>query len=95
LCSNSWTARAGGHGGGDSPLLEDIFAADPPADKYMRAADQRSGAYSILTGVAANESMATGQAVRIADLVGGIGRPDYPPMPATAEPLVMLPNVKP
>jgi len=89
-----WTA-AGGHGGGDSPLLEDIFAADPPADKYMRAADQRGGAYSILTGVAANESMATGQAVRIADLVGGIGRPDYPPMPAADESLVMVPNVKP
>ena len=89
-----WTA-AGGHGGGDSPLLEDIFAANPPTDKYMRAADQRGGAYSILTGVAANESMATGQAVRIADLVGGIGRPDYPSMPAADEPLPMLPDVKP
>jgi len=95
LCSDSWTARAGGHGGGDSPLLEDIFSADPPADKYMRAADQRSGAYSILTGVAANQSMATGQAVRIADLVGSIGQPDYPPMPTADEPLTMIPNVKP
>ncbi len=68
---------SGGHGGGDALMLRDIF--EPPAepDRYQRAADQRAGAYSILTGIAANQSMRTGQAVMVADLVKGIGRPDY------------------
>ncbi len=83
-----WTG-AGGHGGGDDPLLDDLFSPHPPADRYLRAADQRGGAWSILTGVAANRSMATGQAVRIADLVHGLDEPDYPPMPTGTEPLVI------
>lgn len=58
----------GGHGGGDLPLLEDLFAAKPPKDPLGRAAGARDGAMSILTGIAANRSFATGQAVRIADL---------------------------
>ena len=53
----------------------------------MRAADQRAGAYSILTGVAANLSMATNTQIRIDDLVQNIGLPDYPPMPTANEPL--------
>jgi len=81
-----WTSR-GGHGGGDSRILEDLFAANPPQDPYLRAADQRAGAYSILTGVAANRSMATDQFVRIGDLVQNIGFPDYPAMPTGDEPL--------
>lgn len=81
-----WTGT-GGHGGGDDPLLEDLFGTNPPADKYLRAADHRSGAYSILTGVAANKSMATGQAVDIADLVSGLRSPDYPAMPTGNEAL--------
>ncbi|NLX07637.1 MAG: Gfo/Idh/MocA family oxidoreductase [Phycisphaerae bacterium] len=89
-----WTGT-GGHGGGDDPLLADLFAVDPPKDKYLRAADERSGAYSILTGVAANHSMASGQAVRIAELVPGLRRPDYPPMPTDEDPIEMVkPNVK-
>ena len=43
--------------------------------------DQRGGAYSILTGIAANNSIASGAAVRIDDLVHDIGLPDYPQMP--------------
>ena len=81
-----WTGE-GGHGGGDPLLLDDIFNPTPKPDKYLRAADQRSGAYSILTGVAANRSMRTGQVVQIADLVHDIGRPDYPTMPSPDEPL--------
>ncbi|MBN1401686.1 MAG: Gfo/Idh/MocA family oxidoreductase [Anaerolineae bacterium] len=81
-----WQAQ-GGHGGGDQPLLDDIFLPQPPADPYLRAADQRAGAYSILTGVAANRSMASGQAVRVDELVSGIGLPDYPPMPRPDEPI--------
>jgi len=79
----------GGHGGGDPRLLDDLFSPDPPADKYKRAADQRAGAYSILTGIAANKSMATGQAINIDDLVKGIGLPDYPAMPSPDEPIPM------
>ena len=48
--------------------------------RKLRAADERSGAYSILTGVAANQSIATGQPVKIADLVKNIGVPTYPKM---------------
>jgi predicted dehydrogenase len=77
----------GSHGGGDTVMLNDIFNPSPPADKYLRKADQRSGAYSILTGVAANKSIATGKPVVIADLVKRIGYPDYPPMPSPDEPL--------
>lgn len=58
-------------------------------DKYMRAADQRSGAYSILTGVAANLSIGSGNEIRISDLVQGIGYPDYPKMPSENQPVPM------
>ncbi len=81
-----WTST-GGHGGGDSRILEDLFSASPPPDPYMRAADQRGGAYSILTGIAANHSMRTHKLIRIDDLVQGIGLPDYPLMPDGTSPL--------
>lgn len=58
----------GGHGGGDPVLLRDIF--DKPAeDRFNRAASHIDGAMSILTGIAGNISMRTGQAVRVGDLV--------------------------
>ena len=75
-----WTST-GGHGGGDSRILEDLFSPHPPPDPYLRAADQRGGAYSILTGVAANHSMRKNKLIRIDDLVQNIGMPDYPSMP--------------
>ena len=77
----------GGHGGGDPVLLDDIFLPSPPEDKYLRAADQRSGAYSILTGISANRSMESNKPIRIADLVQNIGDPDYPAMPSPDEPI--------
>lgn len=83
-----WTGT-GGHGGGDPVMLSDIFSSKPSNDKYMRKADQRGGAYSILTGVAANRSMATGQAICIDDLVKNIGQPDYPKMPDRSTRIVM------
>ncbi|MEM7117413.1 MAG: Gfo/Idh/MocA family oxidoreductase [Chloroflexota bacterium] len=61
-----WTGE-GGHGGGDGPLLADIFAPEETADPYQRAAGYKAGAYSILTGIAANESMRTATAVPIQD----------------------------
>ena len=58
----------GGHGGADPVLLEQLFAPVPPPDPFNRAASHIDGAASILTGIAANQSMATRQAVRIDDL---------------------------
>lgn len=59
---------AGGHGGGDPVLLNDIFGV-PVEDKFKRAASHVDGAMSILTGVAGNKSIASGMPVQIKDLV--------------------------
>jgi predicted dehydrogenase len=75
-----WSA-AGLHGGGDRLMLEDIFQAAPAPDKYLRAADERAGASSILVGIAANRSLETGARVAIADLAGPLPAPDHAPMP--------------
>lgn len=58
----------GGHGGGDPILLNDIFGV-PEYDPLERAASHVDGAMSILTGIAANKSIATGMPVNIKDLV--------------------------
>jgi predicted dehydrogenase len=79
----------GGHGGGDKVMLDDLFVAERPQDKYLRAADQRAGAYSILTGIAANHSMASGEQIMIADLCQNVGHPDYAAMPSKSEPIPM------
>jgi len=82
-----WTGE-GGHGGADPRLMDYLF--DPknqPRDEYKRAADQRAGAYSILTGIAANKSMKSGQPFRVKDLVKGLRMPDYPRMPTGKEKL--------
>jgi predicted dehydrogenase len=85
-----WRAE-GGHGGADPLMVKDIFEPDPVQDKYKRAADQRAGSWSILTGVAANRSIETGRAVRIDELVRGLEDPDYPPMPTAADPIDAVP----
>jgi hypothetical protein len=79
----------GGHGGGDDLMLRDLFLPEKEPDKYLRAADQRAGAYSILTGIAANLGIASGQPVKIADLAQNTGYPDYPKMPSHDEPVPM------
>ena len=58
----------GGHGGGDPVLLRDIFG-EPREDKFHRAANQVDGARSILTGIAANKSIASGLPVKIDSLI--------------------------
>ncbi|MBP7402210.1 MAG: Gfo/Idh/MocA family oxidoreductase [Clostridia bacterium] len=58
----------GGHGGGDSVLLNDIFGVPEP-DRFHRAASHVDGAMSILTGIAANKSIASGLPVQIDSLV--------------------------
>ena len=61
-------ASKGGHGGGDVRLLNDVFG-DRTDDPLSRAADHIDGARSILTGIAANRSFATGLPVNVDDLV--------------------------
>ncbi len=58
----------GGHGGGDPLMLKDIFGI-PENDKFNRAASHIDGAMSILTGIAANKSFATGLPVKVDSLV--------------------------
>jgi predicted dehydrogenase len=81
-----WQSK-GGHGGADPVMLEHLFDPNTSEDKYLRAADQRAGAWSILTGVAANRSIESGQPVRIDELIHALEEPDYPPMPSAAEPI--------
>lgn len=58
----------GGHGGGDPILLQDIFGT-PVKDEFNRAASHVDGAMSILTGIAGNISLNTGQAVKVDELI--------------------------
>lgn len=58
----------GGHGGGDPVMLNDIFGTPAP-DPLNRAASHVDGVMSILTGVAANKSIAAGVPVKVKELV--------------------------
>jgi predicted dehydrogenase len=86
-----WSAE-GDHGGGDRLMLEDIFLPAPPPDKYLRAADERAGACSIMVGIAANRSLETGAVVRVSELISNLPPPDYAPMPTRRDPLPMPPT---
>ena len=79
----------GGHGGGDPRLLDDLFNPNPIPDPYKHAADQRAGAYSILTGISASRSMEWGRPVQIDELVHGLVYPEYPAMPTADEPMAL------
>lgn len=59
----------GGHGGGDVRMLADIFVPGSEPDPQNRAAGVWDGARSILTGVAANQSFATGLPIRADQLI--------------------------
>jgi len=82
-----WTG-AGGHGGGDTVMLTEVFGTAEP-DKYKRAADERSGLYSCLIGASANKSFISGGAVKVADLVTGLTSPMVAPMPTRNDPVPM------
>lgn len=58
----------GGHGGGDPVMLNDIFGT-PDYDPFNRAAGYIDGCMSILTGISANKSMASGMPVDVMSLV--------------------------
>jgi predicted dehydrogenase len=62
------TVEKGGHGGGDKRLLRDIFVGDRE-DPLGHQANHFAGAHSILTGIAANRSFATGAPVDVDSLV--------------------------
>ncbi|MEV6032210.1 Gfo/Idh/MocA family oxidoreductase [Nonomuraea sp. NPDC052116] len=57
---------AGGHGGGDRLLLNDVFRG-PGDDPLARQAGYRDGIRSVLTGHSANVSAATGEPVHLVD----------------------------
>lgn len=59
----------GGHGGGDPVLLNDIFGV-PEEDPLNRAASYADGVKSIMTGISANRSIATGRAISPDKLLG-------------------------
>ena len=61
-------AVEGGHGGGDPVLLNDLFGRPAP-DPFNRAASHVDGAWSILTGIAANKAIRTGLPVDVESLV--------------------------
>ncbi len=52
-------------------MLAQLLDPDRPADDLGRGATERDGARALLVGLAANESIATGQAVDVADVLGG------------------------
>ncbi|MEA2012137.1 MAG: Gfo/Idh/MocA family oxidoreductase [Verrucomicrobiota bacterium] len=58
----------GGHGGGDVVMLNDIFG-EPSDDPFKQAASHVDGAMSIMTGIAANKSFATGLPVNVDSLI--------------------------
>ncbi len=62
-------AVEGGHGGGDPLLLERLFGGKPIPDPLGHMAGARAGAMSILIGIGANKSIASGQPMNIADLL--------------------------
>lgn len=61
------SGRAGGHGGADTLLLEDLFIGSREDPLGLRA-DHRAGAWSILTGIAANLSLEEKRLISIKEI---------------------------
>ncbi|HWA87269.1 MAG TPA: Gfo/Idh/MocA family oxidoreductase [Opitutus sp.] len=59
---------SGMHDGADEVLTGHLFSPDAPPDPFHRLAGHEQGAASILIGIAANQSIATGCPVKIDDL---------------------------
>ncbi|GIF36783.1 dehydrogenase [Actinoplanes xinjiangensis] len=58
-----------GHGGADVRMLADLIRPDAPPDPLGRKAGAVDGARALLTGLAANESLVRGQAIRVQELL--------------------------
>jgi len=56
-----------GHGGGDNLLRDQIFIPGTP-DPLKQCAGTRDGAFACLIGIAARNSIASGQVIKIADM---------------------------
>lgn len=64
----------GDHGGADPVMLRYLF--DPQGageDRYSRGSTHVDGAWSILTGIAANQSIAEGRTVRVDEMLSDAG----------------------
>jgi predicted dehydrogenase len=59
----------GGHGGADVRMLADLIRPGDNVDPLGRTAGAVDGARALLTGLAGNESLVTGEAVRVKDLL--------------------------
>ena len=74
-------------------MLDDLFLPEKQADKYLRAADQRGGAYSILTGDRRQPFVhAPARRWRSPTWCRDLALPDYPAMPSHTEPVPMPPK---
>lgn len=60
--------KRGGHGGGDVRLHDQIFKPQKKEDIHKHIAGTRDGAMSVLIGIAARNSIESGQPVRIGSL---------------------------
>ena len=60
---------AGGHGGGDILIQQQMFAAQPPIDPWNRGAGPRQAIASAIIGIAANISIQEGRKVPISELI--------------------------
>jgi hypothetical protein len=67
-----WTG-SGDHGGADPVMLGYLFDPDREADRYRRRSSHIDGAWSILTGIAANGSMESGGTVDVDQLLAENG----------------------
>jgi predicted dehydrogenase len=63
------TAVREGHGGADDRMLAQLLDPGAPPDDLGRSATEQDGARALLIGLAANESIATGQPVDVADVL--------------------------
>ena len=63
------SGTVGGHGGGDTRMLDEIFGRELEPDPLKRAASHIDGAYSIMTGICANKSIASGLPVNVKDVI--------------------------
>jgi predicted dehydrogenase len=64
----------GAHAGGDEPLLDSLLLRDAPADPLGQRADYNDGLASVVTGLAANESIATGNVIDVSQFGIELGR---------------------
>ena len=68
----AWTGK-GDHGGADPVMLGFLFDPNAEPDRYNRGSSHIDGAWSILSGIAANASMASGKTIDVDELLAANG----------------------